>query len=228
VSPHEREVAVYVHGLWLNGGESLLLRRRLERGFGLTVHAFHYPSVSCCVADIVERLQAFVAGIRARRMHFIGHSLGGIVVHRFLERFPDQPPGRVVFLGTPCVRCRAAQSASRFPLISRMIGRAVAEELLCDRERRWDLDRELGIIAGTQPLGLGRFFAHFEEPSDGTVAVSETRLPGATDHITLPVSHMGMLLAPRVAHETGYFLEHGYFSLHGGRVRPQERRRAVS
>ena len=52
----------------------------------------------------------------------------------------------------------------------------------------------------------------FAEPNDGSVAVSETRLPGATDHITLPVSHMGMLLSARVARETGGFLVHGHFS----------------
>ena len=53
----------------------------------------------------------------------------------------------------------------------------------------------------------------FQEPNDGTVAVSETRMPGATDHIVLPVSHMGMLLSARVAQETGHFLTQGHFSL---------------
>ena len=61
--------------------------------------------------------------------------------------------------------------------------------------------------------GLGQFVARFDEDSDGTVAVSETRLPGATDHITLPVSHMGMLLSARVAGEVGAFLEQGRFSI---------------
>jgi hypothetical protein len=43
--------------------------------------------------------------------------------------------------------------------------------------------------------------------------VSETRLPGAADHIVLHVSHMGMLVSPRVARETGSFLRDGRFSL---------------
>ncbi|HYM43633.1 MAG TPA: hypothetical protein VET46_12810, partial [Steroidobacteraceae bacterium] len=62
-------------------------------------------------------------------------------------------------------------------------------------------------------LGLGQFFAHFDEENDGTIAVSETRLPGATDHIVLPVSHLGMLVSARVAHEAGAFLTQGHFSL---------------
>jgi hypothetical protein len=68
-------------------------------------------------------------------------------------------------------------------------------------------------VAGTQPLGVGQLLAGFDEDNDGTVAVSETRMPGLSDHITLPVSHLGMLMSARVAHETGLFLMQGRFSL---------------
>jgi hypothetical protein len=88
----------------------------------------------------------------------------------------------------------------------------VADELLQPQERRWTMERPLGIIAGTQPIGVGHLLVQFEEDSDGTVAVSETRLPGATDHLVLPVSHLGMLVSPRVARETGLFLQEGRFS----------------
>jgi len=146
-------------------------------------------------------------------VHFVGHSLGGLVIHRFFERFPDQPPGRVVFLGTPCVASRVAQRASRFAPIAHLMGLSVAEELLQPHERRWEHARPLGIIAGSQPIGVGQLLADFTEENDGTVAVSETRMPGATDHIVLPVSHLGMLLSARVALETGSFLTEGRFSL---------------
>ena len=200
---------VYVHGLWLNGQESLVLRRRLEREFGFRVHAFRYPSVSATMADVTARLTAFVQQLAPSTLHFVGHSLGGLVIYRFFERYPDQPPGRVVFLGTPSVASRAASNVARLP----WLGHCVKEELLTRRERSWAIPRELGIIAGTRRVGLGQFIARFDEDCDGTIAVSETRLPGATDHITLPVSHMGMLLSARVAHETGEFLASGHFSL---------------
>ncbi|HYC10462.1 MAG TPA: hypothetical protein VEC10_12545, partial [Steroidobacteraceae bacterium] len=70
-----------------------------------------------------------------------------------------------------------------------------------------------GIVAGTQRIGFGQLIAGFDEDNDGTVAVSETRMPGAADHIVLPVSHFGMLVSGRVAHETGLFLTQGRFSL---------------
>jgi pimeloyl-ACP methyl ester carboxylesterase len=168
------------------------------------------------MADIAERLDAFMAALCAGRpsgctVHLIGHSLGGLVIYRFLERFPRQPRGRVVFLGTPSVDSRAAASVAQLSWASKLIGPTVAEELLERRERRWNGARELGIIAGTQRVGLGQFLARFDEDCDGTIGVSETKLPGATDHITLPVSHMGMLLSARVARQTGHFLEHGGF-----------------
>jgi pimeloyl-ACP methyl ester carboxylesterase len=204
---------VYVHGLWMPGEESLLLRHRLAHEFGLTLQTFRYSAASSSMSDISERLAGLVRELEAPAVHFVGHSLGGLVIYRFLERFPDQPPGRVVFLGTPSVASRAAQSAARFAPVAHLMGQSVAEELLQPRERRWAHARPLGIIAGSQPIGVGQLLADFAEQNDGTVAVSETRMPGATDHIVLRVSHLGMLLSARVAHETGSFLTHGRFDL---------------
>jgi pimeloyl-ACP methyl ester carboxylesterase len=204
---------VYVHGLWMPGGESLLLAHRLQREFGLQVHAFPYSAGTWGMEEITAHLQSFVRGLDVAAVHFVGHSLGGLVIYRFLEHYPEQPAGRVVFLGTPCLESRAAVQAAQLRLVGALMGPSVAAELLQPRERRWAFRRALGIIAGTQSIGLGQFLAGFEEECDGTVAVSETRLPGAADHITLPVSHMGMLVSPRVAQETGLFLANGRFSL---------------
>jgi pimeloyl-ACP methyl ester carboxylesterase len=208
-----RPTVVYVHGLWLTGQESLWLRRRLANDFGFDVHVFRYATVSNPIARVVSELQHMVQKLAPQTLHLIGHSLGGLVIYRFLESFPQQPPGRVVFLGTPALGSRAAVSAARARWIGSLMGRCIAEEILTARERRWVSERSLGIIAGSQPLGLGRFFANFDDASDGTILVSETRLPGATDHITLPVSHMGMLLSSRVARATGTFLRDGRFAL---------------
>ena len=204
---------VYVHGLWMPGEESLFLRHRLAQEFSLTLHSFRYSAAASTMSAVTARLEAFVRELRSPVVHLLGHSLGGLVIYRFLERFPEQPAGGVVFLGTPCVGSRAAERAARFGPIAHLMGQSVAEELLQPRERRWTHSRPLGIIAGTQPLGVGQLLADFAEPNDGTIAVSETRMPGAADHLLLPVSHLGMLLSARVAHETGLFLTHGRFSL---------------
>jgi pimeloyl-ACP methyl ester carboxylesterase len=205
--------AVYVHGLWMPGEESFLLRHRLAHDFALTVHPLRYSAASSSMSDITARLEDLVRELAVPEVHFIGHSLGGLVIHRFLERYPRQPPGRAVFLGTPCVGSRAAERASRFAPVAHLMGQSVAEELLQPRERRWTHERPLGIVAGKQPIGFGQLLADFDEDNDGTIAVSETRMPGAADHIVLPVSHIGLLLSARVAEETGLFLTQGHFSV---------------
>jgi pimeloyl-ACP methyl ester carboxylesterase len=202
---------VYVHGLWLSGHEAFLLRRRLCEERGYDWHSFNYASTQLTMREIALELQAFVAGIAAPRVHLIGHSLGGIAVLRFLELKPQFPPGRVVFLGTPALASRAASTVARLMIGRMILGHAASEELLQVHERRWLSERELGLIAGTQSFSFGRLVVDFDEENDGTVAVSETRLPGAAAHLTLPVNHTGMLLSARVAQEVGNFLENGHF-----------------
>lgn len=198
----------------MSGADGLVLRRRLARDSGMKTHAFHYRSVAGSMSEIAVRLAQYARSLPAERVHFVGHSLGGLVIYRTLEHVTDLPPGRVVFLGTPAVASRAALGvAERLASASKILGRCVAEELLTEQSRRWQIDRELGIVAGTRPVGLGQFFAPLDGDNDGTVAVSEARLPGATDFITVPVGHMGLVLSARVARQTCTFLKEGHFSL---------------
>jgi len=205
------DALVYVHGLWLSGAEAFLLRRRVEAERGYDWHNFSYSSVWQDVPSVTRALAEGVRALEAPTVHLVGHSLGGLVILRCLEQYPDLPRGRVVFLGTPALASAAARSLGRFRIGRAVMGQVVAEELLREHERRWAQPRELGIIAGSQSLSAGRLITEFDGDNDGTVAVAETRLPGATAHLTLPVSHTGMLLSARVAREVGSFLDHGRF-----------------
>ena len=88
-------------------------------------------------------------------------------------------------------------------------------ELLGGEPRRWRHPAPLGVVAGSQSLGLGRLVGSLPAPNDGTVAVAETRLDGATDMVVLPVSHVGLLLSEAVVAATACFLDHGAFSATG-------------
>jgi pimeloyl-ACP methyl ester carboxylesterase len=209
-----KTAVVFVHGLFLNGAEFTLLRRRLTATLGYEAHRFSYPTVRGSIAATLAQLAQFVRRIEAERIHFVGHSLGGVVLCRYFQRERCERSGRVVLLGSPLVQSRSAQAVARHAWLRRVVGPLVAEELVQPCEpRTWCCDRELGLIAGTSPLGLGRFFARFDEPSDGTVAVTETRLHGHTAHLALPVSHMGMLVSPLVARQVASFLDEGRFEV---------------
>jgi pimeloyl-ACP methyl ester carboxylesterase len=206
-------VVVYVHGLWLNGWESLLLRRRLSRSLGCKTVSFGYSSVSTSLAGNVLALGDFLRRIPADTLHLVGHSMGGLVILGLFEHAPSLPPGRVVLLGSPVQGSQAARKLARRTLGRRIIGLTAHEALLPERERQWRGERELGVIAGSLPRGFGRLLTSFDEPSDGTVRVAETRLIGAKEQLTLRTSHTGMVYSPEVARQTATFLANGAFRL---------------
>lgn len=202
---------VYVHGLWMVGAEATLLRRRLRRERHLQMHSFRYRSVREPMGRIVEALQAMLQRLPGEQVHLLGHSLGGLIILECLRRYRIDRPGRVVLLGAPVLGSRTAERLGRFGLARALLGRAVCEQLLAPQARRWSGERELAVIAGTLPLGFGQLVRRFGEENDGTIALSETQIPGANAYLTLPVSHVGLMLSARVAREVGSFLQFGCF-----------------
>jgi pimeloyl-ACP methyl ester carboxylesterase len=205
-------LVVYVHGLWFNGLEGWMLRQRLARRLNVPCRAFSYRSVSVEVARNAAVLGEYLARLRTDTVHLVGHSLGGIVILKLFETAPDIAPGRIVLLGSPINGSRAAAGFARWALGRRMLGVGITGEVLRGGTRRWGGGRDLGIIAGEAPFGLGRLVAPLSAPNDGAVLVDETRLEGATDHLTLRVSHSGMLFNDRVAAQTAAFLRDGRFA----------------
>jgi hypothetical protein len=143
----------------------------------------------------------------------VGHSLGGLVILKLFESDATDalPPGRIVFLGSPLNGSRSAQNLARLPLGTTLLGRGVREELLIPRERCWRGQRDLGVIAGSLSVGLGKLVGARGAPNDGTIFVDETRLPGISQHLVMPVSHTGLPFSKSVARQTGAFLRSGKF-----------------
>ena len=73
-------------------------------------------------------------------------------------------------------------------------------------------DFDIGVIAGSGGIGMGRLIAPgLPRPHDGVISVQETRVPGMRDHIVLPVSHTAMLFSECVVRQTDAYLERGCF-----------------
>lgn len=198
----------------MNGFELAMLGYRLRHEHGYDVRTFSYPTMSGVAADICRDLAAFAASAAGDGpVHFVGHSLGGVLVYRTLsECGAGQPGGKAVLLGSPVNGSRAARGAASFPALRPLLGPHVLSELADPPPRRWNGPNAVGAIAGTLRVGTGQFFAHFDEDNDGTVAVSETRIPGLADHLVLPHSHFGMLYAGDVAGQVAHFLRNGRFA----------------
>jgi pimeloyl-ACP methyl ester carboxylesterase len=168
------------------------------------------------MSDHVRGLLDFARAQKTDALHFVGHSLGGLVILRALQLTDDLPPGRAVLLGPPVQGCRAAQGVARLPFGKAILGAAVNEEVVECASREWSGHRDIGVIAGSMRVGLGRFFAELDNDHDGTVLVEETRLPGAKDHMVIATSHTGMLFSADVAAQAACFLRDGVFRRESG------------
>ncbi len=204
------ETVVLVHGLWMNGMEMGLLRRRLQRA-GYLTRRFSYSSTASTLVENAMDLNRFVHSIDSPVIHFVCHSLGGLVVRHLFHEYPDQKPGRIVTLGTPHQPSSAARQLSRFFPSRILLGKSLKQGLL-GQTPPWRGPRDLGSIAGKLRFGMGMFIPNIPRPSDGTVAVAETRLEGAADHIVLPASHFGLLFSKSVLDQTVHFLRQGRFN----------------
>ena len=205
------DTVILLHGLWMGGFVLGPMRHRF-RDDGFKVLTFSYPSVSATVAQTVARLRDLARGVPGERLHFVGHSLGGVIVLELLRSAGDLPPGRAVLLGSPLRGSASARTVAHWPMGRSLLGRGLCEAVVDRQCVPWDGRREVGVIAGSTGVGLGRMFAHLGGEHDGTVLVEETRLPGLTDHLTLPVTHTGMLISAEVAKQTAHFLRAGRFA----------------
>lgn len=204
-----KETVVLVHGLWMRGWVMVWLAWRLRR-CGFRTVLFSYPSVRCTLSQNALLLSKFVASLDAPRIHFFGHSLGGLVVMEMLATHPDPRTGRVVLAGSPCKPSYAAGKLARSGLGRKLIGHSILQCLaqagsVCDERH------EVGVIAGCKRLGAGRLIGGVPQPNDGVVALAETVLSGAADRIVLDVCHSCMLLSLRVARQACAFLREGHF-----------------
>jgi pimeloyl-ACP methyl ester carboxylesterase len=207
------EHVILLHGLWMRGFTLAALRRRLEKA-GYAVELFDYASVlhepDASIEELVEFTRNIAVSSKKEKIHFVGHSLGGLMALRAIERMPELAPGCVVCLGSPLRGSAVARSLAQLPGGSFLIGKSL--DVLLEGLDRWKGKRPVGAIAGRLPLGLGVVFSALHSPHDGTVSVEETKLPGLTDHCLVPASHTGLLFSDEAAAQTIAFLRHRRFN----------------
>ena len=206
------EHVLLLHGIHMHAWTMLPFARLLKQQ-GLDVETFGYYSIwqthEAHCAALAEAVEDFFRRHPQQPLHFVGHSLGGLVLRRFAAARPDLVRGRIVTLGTPHRGSRTAETIRHRGLGMPLLGGA-SREMLDGNLPPLPEGVMLGSIAGNAPMGVGRLFGLHGE-NDGTVLVAETRCGGMADHIVLPVTHTGMLNDGETAHQAAVFLRQGSF-----------------
>ncbi len=208
------ECVVTLHGLGRTRLSMALLAGRLEDA-GYAVHNLGYPSRSRPIEALATVVGEGFAACRRdgdRPVHFVTHSLGGILVRAWLQRGLPADLGRVVMLAPPNHGSAVAERARDAPWFRWFTGPAgqalgTGEDALPGRLA--PLPVEIGIIAGTAVYPV--FSAWIPGPDDGLVAVASTRLAGMRDFLVVAHGHTFIMNSRDVARQTIAFLRNGAF-----------------
>ena len=210
--PHTlREHVVVLHGWGLSSFATQYWTRRFKLS-GYIPSAFSYPSLSRDLHDNSAKLAAHVNALPGDGpVHFVGHSLGGLMIMQYLAQHACPRLGRVVMVGSPFQGSAAMQRLKANPYGQLLLGKTIVQ---WEGVEAHQLPKglEVGTIAGTSPLGMGMVFGGLQGPHDGTVSLAETHVPFATDRLVMRVTHSEMLVSPQVTQQILHFIKFAKFT----------------
>jgi len=211
----QRDCVILMHGL----GRTPLSMKRLEwtlERAGYQVVNFGYPSRRFNVEQLADDYldKAVVARSQAGRIHFVTHSLGGIVLRDYLAGHAMTNLGRVVMLAPPN---HGSELADR--LKQSAVGRWILGPAGCELgtgaselpERLGPARFQPGVIAADGPV-YPWFYRVFSGPNDGKVSVQSAKLEGMADFLEVPGSHTWIMWRGDTSRQVLAFLAHGHFA----------------
>lgn len=215
-NPAKQDGIVLLHGIARRSGSLAALENAL-RTDGYRTLNLDYPARSHCIEDIVAFMHEPVArfcGEFEGRLHFVTHSMGGLIARAYINRHRPERLGHVVMLAPPNEGSEIADLLGNNPLYRAFFGPAGAElvttrpDALC--QILGEVDYPLGVIAGDRsfyPIGS----LMLPGPNDGRVSVERTRVAGMADHITIHSTHLLIMRNREAIAQTRHFLKHGRF-----------------
>jgi triacylglycerol lipase len=211
----DSEIVVLLHGhSRTNRSMNKIATALLESGYA--VENIDYPSREMNIDGLVEHLHEKLEKCcrnSGRKVHFVTHSLGGILVRYYLEKKGMDNLGRVVMLSPPNSGSEVVDLLKDLPLVRDYTSESRLQ--LGTEEGGFPgklepVDFELGIIAGDRSL-FPLFSWIIPGPDDGIVSVRSSRTEGMTDFLVVPHSHTFIMNSPEVIRQAEYFLREGRF-----------------
>ena len=217
IPPQEGPTVILLHGLGEGRDSMRPLADHLRTTLDATVILFGYASVKADIDAHGRALAEVVAGQPAGHpLSFVGHSLGNLVVRRWMALATPADLARVermVMLGPPNQGSQLARMASGIWGISEYVEGAARDLVFNWHSVAPSLavpPCDFGIVAGGRGDATG-YSLLLTGDDDAVVCVDETRLPGARDFLLVPVHHAAMMRSPVVQQATTSFLETGRF-----------------
>lgn len=206
------EMVFLLHGIAKTRHDMAPLAKRLRRE-GYAVVNWDYSSTKYRIPELADMLAAQVQRFPNYRIHFVTHSMGGIVVRTFFSKHQLPNAGRLVMIAPPSQGAELADFFGNWSLYRYLLGPAgqdlrPGEDGCCASAGIPPV--EFGIIAGGTGRGVG-INPLLPGDNDGTVTVESTRLEGAQDFALVPYPHPVIQMMPKTADLAVNFLQKGTF-----------------
>jgi pimeloyl-ACP methyl ester carboxylesterase len=205
---------IVLHGLGRSSFSMWWLARALKQS-GYRVHNINYPSTrhniqylsDHYIGPIVKQLA------NAQHIHFVTHSLGGILVRQYLQNHALPKGSRIIMLAPPNRGSEIADKLMNwktFQWLDGPAGQQLGTGMDSVPRQLRPVNHEIGVIAGDNDRTLPT--AHWIPGSnDGLVSVESTRLNEMADFILVHCGHTMIMNNREVIQQVLHFLQHGQF-----------------
>ena len=209
----DTQTVILLHGLGRTPGSMRPMEEALrERGY--RVVNLGYPSRERSIPELADSLDAALeACCQGETLHFVTHSLGGILVRTYAELHGADRIGRVVMLSPPNAGSELVDRLERVGPVAWILGPAFMQLGTDSSDVPVALGPpavDVGIITGDATLNpLFSWWLPGED--DGKVSVESARLEGAEDFLVVPYSHAFIMRREEVILQVAEFLRNGRF-----------------
>lgn len=210
------DTVVLLHGIGRTKGSMEKMENDLASK-GFDVINIDYASREKSIENLVEDVRVEIKQHHIdpkEKLHFVGHSMGGLIIRAYIAKHRPINLGRVVMLGTPNQGSEVADLLKDNFLYINYYGPA-GQQLVTDQNGFKGIfgrvDYELGVIAGDRSIDPVSSLLIITGDDDGKVPVASTRIKGMQDDIVVHATHTFMPSNAEVIQQTEYFLEHGKF-----------------
>lgn len=212
----QSECVILLHGMGRTSLSLGLIEEALEEQ-GYRVWNDSYPSLTQSVDELtepaIESGLAFCNSQRSEKIHFVTHSLGGILVRYYLQDHFVAKLGRIVMLAPPNQGSEITDEMKDgffYKTILGPAGQVLGTDVDSLPNKLKPIDGEIGIIAGEKE-GASWFLPEIPGEDDGKVAVERTKLPEMKDFLLVKADHMFIMRDDEVIRQVVFFLSNGVF-----------------